>query len=125
MSHSAISSAQERDEVLDALGRMARTQLTGRVSPQEEAEARRRLRAHLAQEPLAESARRKAKLLVGAAAMAAVVAAIFVGRPLLRRPALTFDVDIPIVSERDYILVPSTAPSGHVDFSDGSRKSVV
>jgi hypothetical protein len=53
--------------------------------------------------------------------MAAVVAAIVVGRPLLPRPALTFDVDVPVVSQRDYLLVPSTAPSGHVTFSDGSK----
>jgi hypothetical protein len=115
------SSPEDRDDALDALGRMARMHLTGDVSPQEEAEARRRLRAHLAREPLAERARRKAKLWIGAAAMAAVVAAIFVGRPLLPRPALTFDVDVPVVSQRDYLLVPSTAPSGHVTFSDGSK----
>jgi hypothetical protein len=121
MSRFPISSSQERDEALDALGRMARTQLTGNVSPQEEAEARRRLRAHLANEPLAQSARRKAKLWIGAAAMAAVVATFFVGRPLLRPAALTFEVDMPMVSQQDYLFVPSTAPSGHVAFSDGSK----
>ena len=115
------SSPEERDQALDVLGRIARTQLTGNVSAQNEAEARRRLRAHLDNEPLAESARRKIKFGVGSVAMAAVVAAIFVGRPLLRPPALTFDVDIPVVSERDYLFVPSTSPSGHVAFSDGSK----
>jgi ferric-dicitrate binding protein FerR (iron transport regulator) len=121
MSRFPISSPDEQDEAMDTLGRIARMHLTGTVSAQEEAEARRRWRAHLANQPFAESMRRKIKLGLGAAAMAAVVAAIFVGRPLLRRPALTFDVDIPVVSERDYLLVPSTAPSGHVVFSDGSK----
>jgi hypothetical protein len=121
MSQRPYSFQGHRDEALDVLGRMARTHLTGQVSPQEESEARRRLRAHLAREPLAENTRRKVKLTLGAAAVVAVVAAIFVGRPLLRRPALTFDVDIPVVSDRDYLLVPSTGPSGHVAFSDGSR----
>jgi TolA-binding protein len=44
-----------------------------------------------------------------------------VGRPFWRHPALTFDVDVPIVAAQDYLFVPSTAPSGHVSFSDGSR----
>jgi ferric-dicitrate binding protein FerR (iron transport regulator) len=121
MSRLPIASPGGRDEALDALGRMARMHLTGDVSAQAEAEARRRLRAHLASEPFAISARRKAKLWIGAAAIAAATAGVFLGRPLLRRPALTFDVDIPVVSERDYLLVPVTAPSGHVAFSDGSK----
>ena len=125
MSHWPISSPEDRDEALDTLGRMARTQLTGSVSPQEEAESRRRLRSHLAREPLRESARRKARLFIGAAAVAAAAAGVVVGGPWVRRPALTFDVDMPVVSERDYILVPSTAPSGHVAFSDGSKLTLL
>jgi ferric-dicitrate binding protein FerR (iron transport regulator) len=121
MSHWPVSSQESRDEALHALGRMARTHLTGNVSPLEEAEARRRLRAHLANEPFSASARRKARLAFAGLAVAATVAAIVVGRPLFHRPPLTFDVDIPVVSDRDYLLVPSTAPSGHVAFSDGSK----
>jgi hypothetical protein len=116
-----ISTPGDGDEALDALGRMARTHLTGNVSVHEEGEARRRFRARLANEPFAMRTRRKAQLWIGAAAMAAAAAGVFVARPLLRRPALTFDVDIPVVSERDYLLVPITAPSGHVAFSDGSK----
>ena len=121
MSRWPIPSADNRDEALDTLGRMVRTQLTGSVSPQEEAEARRRLRTQLAREPHRESARRRAKVWIGAAAVAAAAAIIVVRSPWLRRPALTFDVDLPVVSERDYIHVPITAPSGHVAFSDGSK----
>ena len=111
----------DRDAALDTLGRMARTQLTGSVSPREEAEARRRLRTQLAREPLRQRARRRAKVWMGAAALAAAAAVIVVRSPWLRRPALTFDVDMPVVSERDNIHVPITAPSGHVAFSDGSK----
>jgi ferric-dicitrate binding protein FerR (iron transport regulator) len=115
------TSAEERDQALDTLGRMARTHLTGNLSPQDEADARRRFRAKIARQPLAESARRKVKILLGAGALAATVAAMVVGRPFWRHPTLTFDVDMPIVAEQDYLFVPSTAPSGHVSFSDGSR----
>jgi ferric-dicitrate binding protein FerR (iron transport regulator) len=122
MSRAPMVSPEERDEALAALGRIARAHLTGNVSPQEEAAAHRRFHAHLERQPFAESGgRRRAKVWMSAAAMAAVVAAIFIGRPLFVRPALTFDVDTPVVSQRDYLLVPDTAPSGHVSFSDGSK----
>jgi len=122
MSRWPISSVKDRDEALDALGRIARAHLTGDISSYEEAEARRRLRAHLASAQTAEGARRKAKRWAGAlGAVAAIVAVIVLGRPFLTRPALTFDVDLAVVSQRDYLLVPSTAPSGHIAFSDGSK----
>ena len=115
------TSPEERDQALDTLGRLARTHLTGNLSPQDETDARRRFRVKLGRQPMEESARRTAKILLTAGAMAAVVAAMVVGRPFWRHPALTFDVDVPIVAEQDYLFVPSTSPSGHVSFSDGSR----
>jgi ferric-dicitrate binding protein FerR (iron transport regulator) len=119
------SSPDDLHQALGTLGRMARTQLTGHVSPQEETEARRRLHARLLREPLREAVRRKAKMWASAAAVAASLTDVFIAGPWLRRPALTFDVDLPIVSERDDILVPSTAPSGHVVFSDGSKLTLL
>jgi ferric-dicitrate binding protein FerR (iron transport regulator) len=118
MSSLSTSSAEEREQALDTLGRMARTQLTGNLSPQDEAEARRRFRATVAREP---RQARKTKVWVAAGAVAATIAAVAFGRSFLRPPVLTFDVDVPIVAEQDYLFVPSTAPSGHVSFSDGSR----
>jgi ferric-dicitrate binding protein FerR (iron transport regulator) len=119
------SSPDDLHQALGTLGRMARTQLTGDVSPQEETEARRRLRASLVREQLREAVRRKIKIWASAAAVMALLTGVLVGGPWLRRPALTFDVDMPIVFERDYILVPSTAPSGHVVFSDGSKLTLL
>jgi hypothetical protein len=81
------TSAEERDQALDTLGRMARTHLTGNLAPQDEADARRRFRAKIARQPLAESARRKVKISLGAGALAATVAAMVVGRPFWRRRA--------------------------------------
>jgi ferric-dicitrate binding protein FerR (iron transport regulator) len=118
MSGLPSSSPEEREQALDTLGRMARTHLTGNLSPEDEAEARRRFRAEFARRPLQA---RKTKMWVATGAVAATVAAVLVGRSFVRPPALTFDVDMPIVAEQDYLLVPSTAPSGHVSFSDGSR----
>jgi hypothetical protein len=116
-----ITSPEERDQALGMLGRIARTHLTGNVSPEQEAESRRRFRANLARLPLGQNRGRKTKVWAAGFALAAVVAGIFATRPLWRHPELTFDVDVPIVAQHDYLFVPNTSPSGHVSFSDGSR----
>ncbi|MET0592806.1 MAG: hypothetical protein ABW133_08915, partial [Polyangiaceae bacterium] len=117
----SITSPEERDEALGALGRIARTHLTGAVSPQEEAEARRQFRARLALLPMDGTRPRKTKVWAAGFALAAVVAGIFATRPLWKHPELTFDVDAPIVAQHDYLFVSPTSPSGHVSFSDGSK----
>jgi hypothetical protein len=117
----SITSPEERDHALGILGRIARTHLTGNLSPEQEAESRRRFRAELARLPIAENRGRKTKIWAAGFALAAVIAGIFATRPLWRHPELTFDVDVPIVAQHDYLFVPNTSPSGHVSFSDGSR----
>src|SRR5215210_5323554 len=115
-----LDDPDEREQALDVLSRTARTQLSGDLPPEEQAEARQRFRASLAREPALAMARRRAKLWGSATAFAAAAAVLLVWQPLRQRP-LTFAVDAPVVSAQEYFLVPSTAPSAHVQFSDGSK----
>jgi ferric-dicitrate binding protein FerR (iron transport regulator)/TolA-binding protein len=111
------ASSADRDSALSRLGRLARTPLSGEVSPEQESKSRWRFRENLAREA---SASGTTRWLVGAVAAAAVVTAVFFGWRAFSHAPLTFEVDSPAVANQDYLLVPSTAPSAHVRFSDGS-----
>jgi ferric-dicitrate binding protein FerR (iron transport regulator) len=111
------TSSVDRDNALSQLGRMACTQMSGEISRDQESESRWRFRESLAREA---SASNTTRWVVATVAVAALVAALFFGWRA-RSPALiTFEVDSPAVVNQDYLLVPSTSPSAHVHFSDGS-----
>src|SRR6266536_2487913 len=112
-----VRRASDRDTALQRLGQLARAELSGDISAEQASEARWRFRETLAREA---SGRRAGRWLGGAAAAAAVVAGLFFAWRTWKHAPLTFEVDAPSVDHHDYLLVPSTAPSAHVHFSDGS-----
>ncbi len=107
----------DRDTALHRLGQLARAELSGDVSVEQASEARWRFRETLARET---AGRRASRWVGGAAAAAAVAAGLLLYSRTWRHVPLTFEVDAPAVDHQDYLLVPSTAPSAHVHFSDGS-----
>jgi ferric-dicitrate binding protein FerR (iron transport regulator) len=111
------ASSADRDAALSRLGRLARGELSGDVSPDQASKARWRFRESLAKET---SISHVGRWIGGTVAAAAVVGAVFFGVRTLSHPPLTFEVDSAEVGNHDYFLVPATAPSAHVRFSDGS-----
>jgi ferric-dicitrate binding protein FerR (iron transport regulator) len=109
------ASATERETALRRLGELARSELSGEVSREEELVSRGRFR-----ESLAKESGRSVVLWLGAAAATAAVAAGVVLAWRAPTAPLTFEIDAPEVARNDYFLVPSTSPSAHVRFSDGS-----
>jgi hypothetical protein len=96
---------------------LARAELVGDVSPDQESKARWRFRESLAK---ATSEQRVSRWAIGAFAAAAAVVAVFFAVRAGMRPPLTFEVDSVQVANQDYFLVPATAERAHVRFSDGS-----
>jgi ferric-dicitrate binding protein FerR (iron transport regulator) len=108
----------DREAALERLGRLARAELVGSVSPEEVTKSRFRYRESLARE----TARPHVVRWIGgsSAAVAVLAGAAFFGLRTWARPPLTFKVDSAEVGDQDYFLVPASSPSAHVRFSDGS-----
>jgi ferric-dicitrate binding protein FerR (iron transport regulator) len=111
------ASSADRDAALSRLGRLARTELTGDVSPDQASKARWRFRESLAKET---SGSNVGRWLGVAAAAAFVAGGVFYGFRTFSRAPLTFEVDTAEIGNHDYFLVPSGSTSAHVRFSDGS-----
>jgi len=111
------ASSADRDAALSRLGRLARAELSGDVSPDQASKARWRFRESLARET---SGSHAARWFGGALAAAFVAGGVFFGFRTFSRAPLTFEVDSAEVGNHDYFLVPATSPSAHVRFSDGS-----
>jgi ferric-dicitrate binding protein FerR (iron transport regulator) len=112
------ASSADRDAALQGLGRLARTEISGDATPEQASDARRRFRQGLARETAPRP--RAAWWVGGSLGAAAVVAVAFFGFRSLTSAPLSFEVDSAAVANHDYLLVPSTAPSANVRFSDGS-----
>jgi FecR-like protein len=117
MKHRGLNTA-DFETALSRLGRTARAELTGEVSPDQTSRARWRFRESLAKEM---SGKRVSRWALGAFAAAAIAGVVFVGVRYGMRPPLTFEVDSVEVANHDYFLVPPTAEKAHVRFSDGSN----
>src|SRR5215470_13361607 len=109
MDHRASSA--DRDAALSRLGRLARGELSGEVSPDQASKARWRFRESLAKETSGSNA---ARWFGGAVAAAFVAGGLFLGYRSLVKAPLTFEVDTAEVGSHDYFLVPATSPSVHV-----------
>jgi ferric-dicitrate binding protein FerR (iron transport regulator) len=111
------ASSADRDAALSRLGRLARAELSGEVSPDQASKARFRFRESLARET---SGSNVGRWIGGAVAAAFVAGGVFFGYRAIVRAPLTFEVDSAEVGNHDYFLVPATSSSAHVRFSDGS-----
>jgi ferric-dicitrate binding protein FerR (iron transport regulator) len=111
------ASSADRDAALSRLGRLARAELSGEVSPDQASKARWRFRESLARET---SGSNVGRWVGGAVAAAFVAGGVFFGYRAIVRAPLTFEVDSAEVGNHDYFLVPATSSSAHVRFSDGS-----